>query len=255
MLWQAKAELSEGWKQGLLEYYMDCVEAELGAPFKKKEFVQQYQGYVLIRLMQVLGAYGFRGLFERKAHFLVSIPLGLKNLRSFLHQYGMGKELPEFERVLNLIVEDHIIGRFIPPRANADTPLVVHINSFSYRKAIPPDLSENGGGFVFDCRAILNPGRIEEFKSRTGRDREVKEFLEQQTKMPEYLNSVFDLVDISVEDYINRGFKSLMVNFGCTGGQHRSVYAADSLARHLRNKFGVTVDLHHLEQELKNWKN
>ena len=255
MLWQAKAELSEEWKQGLLEYYMDCVEAELGTPFKKKEFVQQYQGYVLIRLMQVLGAYGFRGLFERKAHFLVSIPLGLKNLRSFLHQYGMGKGLPEFERVLNLIVEDHIIGRFIPPRANADTPLVVHINSFSYRKAIPPDLSENGGGFVFDCRAILNPGRIEEFKSRTGRDREVKEFLEQQTKMPEYLNSVFDLVDISVEDYINRGFKSLMVNFGCTGGQHRSVYAADSLARHLRNKFGVSVNLHHLEQELKNWKN
>jgi aminoglycoside/choline kinase family phosphotransferase len=255
MLWQAKAELSEGWKQGLLEYYMDCVEAELGAPFKKKEFVQHYHGYVLIRLMQVLGAYGFRGLFERKAHFLVSIPLGLKNLRSFLRQYGMGKELPEFERVLNLIVEDHIIGRFIPPRANADTLLVVHINSFSYRKEIPADLSENGGGFVFDCRAILNPGRIEEFKSRTGRDREVKEFLEQQTKMPEYLNSVFDLVDISVEDYINRGFKSLMVNFGCTGGQHRSVYAADSLARHLKNKFGVSVDLHHLEQELKDWKN
>ena len=255
MLWQAKAELSEGWKQGLLEYYMDCVEAELGAPFKKKEFVQQYHGYVLIRLMQVLGAYGFRGLFERKAHFLVSIPLGLKNLRSFLHQYGMGKELPEFERVLNLIVEDHIIGRFIPPRANADTPLVVHINSFSYRKAIPADLTENGGGFVFDCRAILNPGRKEEFKTKTGRDREVKEFLEQQTQMPEYLNSVFDLVDISVEDYINRGFNSLMVNFGCTGGQHRSVYAADSLARHLKNKFGVTIDLHHLEQELKDWKN
>jgi aminoglycoside/choline kinase family phosphotransferase len=255
MLWQAKAELSEGWKQGLLEYYMDCVEAELGAPFKKKEFVKQYHGYVLIRLMQVLGAYGFRGLFERKAHFLVSIPLGLKNLRSFLHQYGMGKDLPEFERVLNLIVEDHIIGRFIPPRASAGTPLVVHINSFSYRKEIPPDQSENGGGFVFDCRAILNPGRMEEFKSKTGRDREVKEFLEQQTKMPEYLNSVFDLVDISVENYINRGFKSLMVNFGCTGGQHRSVYAADSLARHLRNKFGVTVDLRHLEQEVKDWKN
>ncbi len=255
MLWQAKAELSDAWKQGLLEYYMDCVELELGAPFKKKEFVQQYRGYVLIRLMQVLGAYGFRGLFERKAHFLVSIPLGLKNLRSFLHQYPMEKNLPEFERVLNLIVEDHIIERFIPPRASADTPLVVHINSFSYRKAIPADPGENGGGFVFDCRAILNPGRKEEFKTQTGRDSGVKDFLEQQTKMPEYLNSVFDLVDISVEDYIRRGFKSLMVNFGCTGGQHRSVYAADSLARHLKNKFGVTIDLHHIEQESKNWKN
>jgi aminoglycoside/choline kinase family phosphotransferase len=255
MLWQAKAELSEAWKQGLMEYYMDCVESELGEPFKKKEFVQQYRGNVLLRIMQVLGAYGFRGLFERKAHFLVSIPLGLKNLRAFLHQYPLGDRFPEFERILNLIVEDHIIERFIPPRAKAETPLVVHINSFSYKKTIPPDPDGNGGGFVFDCRAILNPGRLDPYKSKTGRDKEVMDFLEQQTKMPEYLNSVFDLVDISVEDYIKRGFKSLMVNFGCTGGQHRSVYAADSLSRHLKNKFGVTVDLHHIEQESKNWKN
>jgi aminoglycoside/choline kinase family phosphotransferase len=255
MLWQAKAELSEAWKHGLLEYYMECVEVEIGTLFNKKEFVQQYRGYVLIRLMQVLGAYGFRGLFERKAHFLVSIPLGLKNLRSFLHQYPMNEKVPEFERILHLIVEDHIIERFVPPRANADTPLIVYINSFSYKKSIPRDENDNGGGFVFDCRAILNPGRIEAFKSKTGRDKEVKDFLEQQTQMPEYLNSVFDLVDISVEDYINRGFKSLMVNFGCTGGQHRSVYAADSLARHLKNKFGVTIELHHVEQEAKDWKN
>jgi aminoglycoside/choline kinase family phosphotransferase len=255
MLWQAKAELNEAWKYGLLEYYMDCVETELGTTFNKKEFIRQYHGYVLIRLMQVLGAYGFRGLFERKAHFLVSIPLGLKNLRSFLHQYPMANNVPEFERILNLIVEDHIIERFIPPRANSETPLVVHINSFSYKKSIPPDKGGNGGGFVFDCLAILNPGRLEIFKTKTGRDKEVKDFLEQQTKMPEYLNSVFDLIDISVEDYISRGYQSLMVNFGCTGGQHRSVYAADSLARHLKNKFGVTVEVHHIEQESKDWKN
>lgn len=255
MLWQAKAELSENWKKELLFYYMDCVEKELGKSIDRNQFAEQYQGYVLIRLMQVLGAYGFRGLFERKAHFLVSIPLGLKNLRSFLHQFTMRKDVPEFERMLNLVVEDQIIERFIPSRANADTPLVVQINSFSYRKSIPPDASDNGGGFVFDCRAILNPGRLDAFKSQTGRDKEVKDFLEQQTKMPEYLNSVFDLVDISVEEYIQRGFKNLMVNFGCTGGQHRSVYAADSLARHLKNKFGVRIELRHLEQELKNWKN
>jgi aminoglycoside/choline kinase family phosphotransferase len=255
MLWQAKAELNDAWKHGLLEFYMDCVEIEMGALFNKKQFVQQYQGYVLIRLMQVLGAYGFRGLFERKAHFLVSIPLGLKNLRAFLRQYHMGNSVPEFERVLNLIVEDQIIERFVPPRANADTPLVVHINSFSYRKTLPEDGSGNGGGFVFDCRGILNPGRLEIFKSKTGRDKEVKDFLEQQTKMPEYLNSVFDLVDISVAASPLRGFKNLMVNFGCTGGQHRSVYAADSLARHLKNKFGVTIEIHHLEQESKDWEN
>src|SRR5450432_766653 len=266
LLWQAKAELNEAWKQGLMEYYMDCVETELGSPFTKKEFVQHYQGYVLIRLMQVLGAYGFRGLFERKAHFLVSIPLGLKNLRSFLtlhelnqdltaEQNALENNLPEFKRILNLIVDDEIVRRFVPTRANSETQLVVHINSFSYRKSIPPDSTENGGGFVFDCRAILNPGRMETFKSQTGRDKGVKDFLEQQTKMPEYLNSVFDLVDISVEDYLQRGFKNLQVNFGCTGGQHRSVYAADSLARHLKNKFGVEIELHHIEQESKNWQN
>jgi aminoglycoside/choline kinase family phosphotransferase len=255
MLWQAKAELSESWKKDLLDHYMTCVEQELGGAINRNQFVQQYHGYVLIRLMQVLGAYGFRGLFERKAHFLVSIPLGLKNLRSFLHQFALWKDIPEFERILHLIVEDQIIGRFIPPRADASTPLVVYINSFSYRRSIPPDTSDNGGGFVFDCRAILNPGRLEAFKSLTGRDKEVKDFLEQQTKMPEYLNSVFDLVDISVEEYLRRGFRSLMVNFGCTGGQHRSVYAADSLARHLKNKFGVTVEIQHLEQESKNWEN
>ena len=255
MLWQAKAELNESWKDDLLKYYIGCVERELGNEIDQDEFIRQYYGYVLIRIMQVLGAYGFRGLFERKAHFLISIPLGLKNLRSFLHQFTLGKNVPEFERVLNLIVEDQIIGRFIPPRANTETPLTIHINSFSFRKSIPADPSGHGGGFVFDCRGILNPGRLDVFKSKTGRDKEVIEYLEQQTKMPEYLNSVFDLVDISVEDYILRSKNSLMVNFGCTGGQHRSVYAADALARHLKNKFGVRVEIHHLVQESKNWIN
>jgi RNase adaptor protein for sRNA GlmZ degradation len=133
--------------------------------------------------------------------------------------------------------------------------LTVKINSFSYRKGLPVDDSGNGGGFVFDCRSILNPGRVEEFKKQTGRDRGVKDFLEQQTRMPDFLNSVYDITDIAVEDYIRRDFKSLQVSFGCTGGQHRSVYAADALARHLRNKFKVKVDLHHIEQESKNWEN
>jgi len=153
------------------------------------------------------------------------------------------------------MVGDEVIGRFEPVQANDTTPLVVHINSFSYRKQIPDDKCGNGGGFVFDCRAILNPGRLPEFKSQTGRDKPVKDFLEQQTRMPEFLNSVYDMVDISVDDYIRRGFESLQISFGCTGGQHRSVYAADALARHLRNKFRVRIDLHHIEQESKNWIN
>lgn len=255
MLWQAKAELSDEWKNNLLHYYMDCVEDILQSPIDRLRFSSQYNGYVLIRLLQVLGAYGFRGLFERKAHFLTSIPLALRNLQWFLSNKRIGIVLPEFERLLNIIVEDEIIKRFEPVTATEATPLVVQINSFSYKKGLPIDPSENGGGFVFDCRGILNPGRYAEYKTVTGRDKEVIDFIEQRTKMAEFLNSVYTIVDISVEDYIKRGFSSLMVNFGCTGGQHRSVYAAEALARHLRNKFKVKIQLKHIEQEEKNWIN
>jgi aminoglycoside/choline kinase family phosphotransferase len=255
MLWQAKAELPDDWKNNLLEYYMDCAEDILNKPLDRARFIGQYNGYVLIRLLQVLGAYGFRGLFERKAHFLISIPLALKNLKWFLTNKHVGIVLPEFERLLNLIVDDKIIRRFEPLHADEQTPLVVRINSFSFRSGIPNDTGGHGGGFVFDCRGILNPGRLDAFKTKTGRDKDVKDFLEQQTKMPEFLNSVYDIVDISVEDYIKRGKGSLMINFGCTGGQHRSVYAADALERHLRNKFKVKIQLNHTEQERKNWKN
>ncbi len=255
LLWQAKAELSDAWKDTLLEYYMDCVDNLLGKKIDRKSFVAQYNGYVLIRLLQVLGAYGFRGLFERKAHFLISIPLALRNLKWFVYHRQTGLDLPEFDRLLNLVVHDDVIGRFEPVQADSNTPLVIHIRSFSYRKAIPADDSGNGGGFVFDCRGILNPGRIEAFKTQTGRDKPVRDFLEQQTRMPEFLNGAYNIIDISVEDYIKRGFSSLCISFGCTGGQHRSVYAAEALARHLRNKYHVKIDLHHIEQETKNWVN
>jgi len=134
--------------------------------------------------------------------------------------------------------------------------LVVRISSFSYKSTgIPVDETDNGGGFVFDCRGVLNPGRIEAYKTQTGRDKDVKDFLEQQTKMPQFLNSVYNLIDIAVEDYMKRGFANLQVSFGCTGGQHRSVYAADALARHLKNKYGVKIELRHLVQDAKNWIN
>jgi aminoglycoside/choline kinase family phosphotransferase len=255
MLWQAKAELSDEWKNNLLSYYMDCVENILQASIDRLRFTSQYNGYVLIRLLQVLGAYGFRGLFERKAHFLTSIPLALRNLQWFLVHKRIGIVLPEFERLLSIIVEEDIIQRFSPTTATEATPLVVSINSFSYKKGLPVDPSDNGGGFVFDCRGILNPGRFAEYKTVTGRDKQVIDFIEQRTKMADFLNSVYTIVDISVEDYIKRNFSSLMVNFGCTGGQHRSVYAAEALARHLRNKFKVKIELKHIEQERKNWIN
>ena len=176
-------------------------------------------------------------------------------MRDFIQNQNVGISVPEFRKVLDICVSDEIIERFTPLRADEQTPLTVRVNSFSYRKGIPQDLTGNGGGYVFDCRGILNPGRLDKFKPFHGKDKEVKDFLEQQTRMPEFLNSVFDVVDITVEDYLRRGFDHLMVSFGCTGGQHRSVYAAEALARHLKNKFGVKIEVNHIEQEAKKWVN
>lgn len=255
LLWQARAELPEEWKNNLLDYYIDEANKLLENPADKSIFIAQYNGYVLIRLLQVLGAYGFRGLFERKAQFLTSIPLALRNLKDLTENQRMGISVPTFQKCLRHCVSDEVVNRFEPLRATDDTPLLVSINSFSYRKGIPPDASDNGGGFVFDCRGILNPGRVDSMNTKTGRDKEVKDFLENQTQMPNFLNSVMDVVDITVEEYIKRGFENLMVSFGCTGGQHRSVYAADAMARHLKNKFKVNVELNHWVQDEKKWQN
>ena len=252
LLWQAKANLPDEWKQFLLEDYIEAFEKIVEETIDRETFRSQYNGYVLIRLLQVLGAYGFRGLFERKAHFLTSIPLALQNLKWFVDNQNVGIAVPEFKKVLEICISDEVIQEFTPVQASPETPLVVTINSFSYKKGIPLDISDNGGGYVFDMRGILNPGRIEEYKTQSGLDKRVMDFLEQQTDMPLFLNGVFNIIDISVSDYIKRGFSSLMINFGCTGGQHRSVYAAEALARHLRNKFKVKIELNHTNKE--NWK-
>lgn len=251
LLWQAKANLSEEWKDNLLEYYMNEVDLLLDKPIDRTTFISQYNGFVLIRLLQVLGAYGFRGLFERKAHFLSSIPLALKNLQFFIENKRVGIITPEFDRILKLVVSNEMIERFTPPIATSTTALQVAINSFSYKKEIPKDSSNNGGGFVFDMRGILNPGRFEQYKTLSGLDKPVQDFLEQRTRMNTFLNSVWDLIDITVEDYLKRDFQNIQINFGCTGGQHRSVYAAEQTARHLRNKYKLKVTLEHTNQ--KNW--
>jgi RNase adaptor protein for sRNA GlmZ degradation len=206
-------------------------------------------------MLQTLGAYGFRGLFERKAHFISSIPYALKNLKWFLENKKIPIRLPELEKVLNEMVQDDIIKRFENTKATKESKLTIKISSFSYKKNLPEDTTGNGGGFLFDCRGILNPGRFDQYKKLTGRDKEVQEFLMYQTEMPVFLQHVYSLVDISVNDYLQRDFESLMVSFGCTGGQHRSVFAADSLAKHLEQKFGVKVEVRHLVQDEKDWKN
>jgi aminoglycoside/choline kinase family phosphotransferase len=251
LLWQAKADLTEDWKNSLLQHYIQQINTLLPSPVNADVFISQYNGYVIIRMLQVLGAYGFRGLFERKAHFLSSIPLALRNLKWFLANRKVGLIVPTLDKILEHITSEPTINSFEPIQANEQTPLLVKVKSFSYKKSgIPIDTSGNGGGFAFDMRGILNPGRFEPYKKLTGRDKEVIDFLEQQTKMPDFLNNVYNIVDISVEDYLARGFDSLAINFGCTGGQHRSVYAAEQVARHLRNKYKVRIELEHVEQNI-----
>ncbi len=252
LLWQAKAQLTADWKQKLTEAYMLAVEKLLSEKIDRTLFLQQYEGFVLIRLLQVLGAYGFRGFFQRKAHFLSSIPQALYNLKNFLESSKPSFETNVFYNVLQQISTNENIASFQPVKAGADSPLLIKVGSFSFKKSIPSDSSDNGGGFVFDCRGIFNPGRLDAYKFLSGKDKSVIDFLEQQTKMNDFLNSVFDVVDITVEDYIKRDFSSLMISFGCTGGQHRSVYAAEQMARHLRNKYNAKVELVHHNQS--NWR-
>ena len=255
MLWQAKAGLPHEWKDELVEYYFDRVNNLLGDQLNKTDFLDNYNAFVLIRVLQTLGAYGFRGLFERKAHFISSIPFALRNLKWFLENKQIPVRLPELQKVLEAMVDENVISRYENVKATPESKLTVKIHSFSYKKGLPEDPSGNGGGFAFDCRGIMNPGRFEEYKKLTGRDKEVQNFLLYQTQMPIFLQHVYSLVDISVSDYLRRDFENLQVNFGCTGGQHRSVFAADSLARHLQQKFGVKTEVKHIVQEAKNWIN
>lgn len=255
MLWQAKAGLPYDWRDELVEYYFEKVNDLLDNQLIKKDFIDNYHGFVLIRMLQTLGAYGFRGLFERKPHFISSIPFALRNLKWFLENKSFPIRLPELQKVLKAMVDDNIIQRFENAKATPESKLLVSVHSFSYKKGLPVDPSGNGGGFTFDCRGLLNPGRFEKYKSLTGRDKAVQDFLMYQTEMPVFLQHVYSMVDISVNDYLKRDFENLQINFGCTGGQHRSVFAADSLAKHLQQKFGCNVQVRHVVQEEKKWIN
>lgn len=255
MLWQAKAALPYEWRDELVNYYFEKANELLNNQLVYNDFIDNYHGFVLIRMLQTLGAYGFRGLFERKPHFISSIPYALKNLRWFLDNKTLPIRLPELQKVLNAMVDEQVIRRFENIRATKESRLTVKVCSFSYKNGIPEDPSGNGGGFVFDCRGILNPGRYDEYKKLTGRDKPVIDFLTYRTEMPSFLQHVYGLIDISVSDYLKRDFESLTVSFGCTGGQHRSVFAADQLACHLRTKFGCKIELSHLVQDAKNWIN
>ncbi len=242
LLYDAKANLPQSLRDELLDYYLYCISKH--KKVNKTEFLKYYYGFVLIRIFQALGAYGFRGYFERKDHFLKSIPYAVKNLEWLVRT---GKLKIKTPYILD-IVKKIIISPEIEKYQWSESPegkLKVSIVSFSYRDKIPIDLSGNGGGFVFDCRGIVNPGRYEEFKPFNGMDKNVQDFLDNEPGAKEFIANTASLIEKSIESYLERGFSNLMVSFGCTGGQHRSVYSAERMAQHLAQRSDITIELKH----------
>ena len=271
-LWQASAKYPYKLRRELVYEYYNALKQFTEVP-TPHHFVARLSLFVLFRILQVLGAYGFRGYFERKQHFITSIPPAIQNLRELLavtnfpYPYLMAllrklTELPQFQQIATIASRADCYKTTDrnpytphpqdgPPtfsKYDAQGPLVVKVYSFSYRKGIPEDESGNGGGYVFDCRSTHNPGRYEPYKQLTGLDEPVIRFLEDDGEILTFLESIYKLADAHVRRYIQRGFTSLMFSFGCTGGQHRSVYSAQHLAEHIHQKFGVEVRICHREQ-------
>ena len=245
LLFDAKADLPPELRQQLLDAYLDHLPAFLD--LDRGAFLHFYYAYVYVRLLQALGAYGFRGFYERKTHFLQSVPYALKNLRWLLHNTKLPIELPTLMDAFQGMLASEKLSSLASDAQN----LVVRIFSFSFHHGLPQDETGNGGGFVFDGRSLPNPGREERFKDLTGKDAPVIEYLNQQESVHQFLAGVLSLVDASVSNYQQRGFKNLMVSFGCTGGQHRSVFLAEQLAKRLRIRNGLEVIVRHLELEKK----
>jgi aminoglycoside/choline kinase family phosphotransferase len=243
LLFDAKADLPPEVRQELLEEYLRTLGKVLD--FNREEFLRYYYAYVYVRLMQALGAYGFRGFYERKTHFLQSVPFALKNLRWLLHNVTLPIELPMLMQAFQSMLASEKLNNLAVDSEN----LKVRVFSFSFHKGMPQDESGNGGGFVFDARSLPNPGREERFKALTGKDAPVIEYLNQQESVHQFIAAVLSLVDASVSSYQQRGFKNLMISFGCTGGQHRSVFLAEQLAKRLRARNGLEVVVRHLELE------
>ena len=256
-LWQAKANFSPALREQLIEAYLDELENithHTSYIIHRDSWKESLKHFVLLRTLQVLGAYGYRGYFERKPHFLESIPLGLKNLQEIL------AELPEYAYLAELVkCLSDVVGlsaqRSVSAAVCQRSGLTVTIYSFSFKRGVPADDSGNGGGYVFDCRSTHNPGKYEQYKSLTGLDQPVIDFLESDGEILTFLNSVYALVDHHVERFIERDFTNLQVAFGCTGGQHRSVYCAEHLAKHLKEKYDVQIHLIHRERQIDKWLN
>ncbi len=262
LLYSSKADIPEAIRRELLKHYVDCFFEAQGAAFQerntKESFTQRFYAYVLARIMQAMGAYGYRGLYERKEYFINSIPLAVSNLRTIVGKLPQELNIPHLREVFDAIINSQLaIGGQQPAAGGSATPhstipsdtLTVTVGSFSYKKGLPADSSGNGGGFVFDCRALPNPGRYPQYRNLTGKDLSVIDFLQKEESVSQFLSHAFALVSNSVKIYNQRNFSNLMVSFGCTGGQHRSVYCAERMAQYLRENFDCHVVLHHYEQD------
>ena len=243
LLYDAKADLPPALRQPLLDHYLDSLSRFI--KLDREAFLRHYYAFVYVRIMQALGAYGFRGFFERRAHFLQSVPYALKNLRWLLHHVRLSIPLPALMDAFKAMLASEKLQALA---SDADN-LTVRIFSFSFHQGLPKDETGHGGGFIFDGRSLPNPGREERFKTLTGKDAPVIDYLNQQESVHQFLAGVLSLVDSSISNYQQRGFKNLMVSFGCTGGQHRSVFLAEQLAKRLRNRNGLEVVVRHLELE------
>jgi aminoglycoside/choline kinase family phosphotransferase len=244
LLYDAKAAIPETTRDELLGHYLDALAGHI--TFDRDEFIELYRGYVLVRIMQAMGAYGYRGFFERKPRFLQSVPYAARNLRRLL-QNGLPVALPELQSVFERIVAEW--AHRGEHGESARTGLTVRVHSFSFKRGYPEDDGGHGGGFIFDCRALANPGRHLEYRTMCGRDAGVVEYIEGCQEAHQYWTNVRSLIDAQIEEYLRRGFSSLTVAFGCTGGQHRSVYYAERLSAHIRHCFPqVNVQLTHREE-------
>jgi len=244
LLYDSKADIPPKIREELLDHYIRNLDQYPSVD--QKGFRESYYGYVLIRIMQAMGAYGFRGFYEKKTHFLQSIPYALNDLKWILNNVKFPIEIPTLLKVFKDLLSAPKLKRF-QDKEDRKSTLTVSINSFSFRHGIPDDPNGHGGGYVFDCRVITNPGKLDQYKDLNGKEKPVIEFLTQQGDVNEFLSNAFSLVDMSVDKYEERNFSHLMVSFGCTGGQHRSVYCAERLRAHLRESHSVQITLWHRE--------
>lgn len=246
LLFSPKSKLNSVQREVFLNFYLDKLQEKI--EINRSEFVQIFYLFALVRILQALGAYGFRGIIENKPGFKENISTAIQNIEYLFSNNLIGVKLPQIEAIVHLLKKSEYAKLYslLPDK------LTVRVTSFSYKNGIPPDASENGGGFVFDCRGLPNPGRLHEYRNKNGTQKQVIDYLEKYDEVKQFQNMVQGIVKISIEEYIRRGFQHLCVNFGCTGGQHRSVYNAQKFAQWVQNNYAVKVVLHHIEIEKSN---